>query len=231
MDRHIGEVEAVAGGIEPNDVGRRRVDEEHTARGATDWCGCGCGCGRHCVNGDPRQGIELHISESNTTFEFDAAGKGTGEAGVVIEGYLIGNVVSAQIDIGEVIRLGGPTHQGTEIDVSIGQAIGETIPAHPRGLTTVGLLGEVIAIANQITGLAGVGPEDVIHGLLRQSGVRTIRIVDTAGIDIRQEGRIGGIAQGTPLADPAQAPRRDLHAITAGDPVVQPALHLLLDGC
>ena len=119
------------------------------------------------MDGDPRQGIELRIGERDSTLEFDAAGEGAGEAGVVINRHLVGHIITAQIDIGGVIWLGGSTHQGTKIDMGIGQAIAETIPAHPRGLTAVGLLGEVIAIAHKVTGLAGIGPEDVVHGLLR----------------------------------------------------------------
>ena len=113
--------------------------------------------------------------------------------------------------------------------MGIGQPVVEAIPTHPRGLTAVGLLGEVVAIAHQITGLAGVGTEDIIHGLLRQSGIGTAWIADAAGIDISQEGGIGCVTQGTPLADPAQAACRNLHTISTGHPVVQPALHLLLD--
>ena len=181
------------------------------------------------MNGDPGEGIELRIGERHTTLEFDAAGEGTGEASVVIEGHLIGDVITAQIDIGGIVGLLGATHQGTEIDMGIGQAIIEAIPAHSRGLAAVGLLGETVAIADQITGLTGVGPEDVIHGLLRQGGVSPVRVVDTAGIDIRQESRVGGVAQRAPLADPTQASGCDLDAIAARHPIVQPALHLLPD--
>ena len=112
VDRHVGEVEAVAGGIKPNNVGGRRVDEEHTACGAIDWgrSGCRSGCRRHCVNGDPRQGMELRVGEGDSTLEFDTAGEGAGQAGVVINGHLIGHIITAQIDIRGVIRLGGSTH-------------------------------------------------------------------------------------------------------------------------
>ena len=241
VDRQVTEVEAVAGGIEPHDVVGRRIDEEHTACGAIDWRRCGCrgggGCGswrwhwarRQARNGDPRQSIKLSVGERNTTLELDTAGEGTGQTRIVINRHLVGDVITAQINVRKVIRLRRTTDQGAEINVDIGQTITETIPAHARGLPAVRLLGEVIAIAHQIAGFAGVRTEDVIHGLLRQGRVGAIWIIHAAGIDISQKSRVGGIAERAPLADPAQAARCDRHTIATGHPVVQPALHLLLD--
>jgi hypothetical protein len=64
--------------------------------------------------------MELRVGEGDSTLEFDTAGEGAGQAGVVINRHLIGHIITAQIDIGGVIRLGGSSHQGTKIDVDVG---------------------------------------------------------------------------------------------------------------
>ena len=113
--------------------------------------------------------------------------------------------------------------------MGIWQAIVETIPAHTRSLAAMGLLGEIISIANQIARIAWVGAKDVVEGTLGKGGIGSIGIIDTGRIDISQKCRISCITQRTPLAYPAQATARNRDTIAARYPVIEPALHLLLN--
>lgn len=174
-------------------------------------------------------GVGVGVAERHAAAAFDAAREGAGEGGVVVEGHLVGDVVVAAVLVGEVVGAGGTAHQGAVEGVGIGLAVAEPLPAHPRGRPVVGLPGHIGPEAHQVARLARIGPEDVVHRSLRKTAIGAAGIAHVVGIDIGQERRVGGVAQRTPLADVAQAAGADRHAVAAAHPVVQPALHVLLD--
>lgn len=152
------------------------------------------------------------------------ASEGTREASVVVESDFVGDIVSAIVHIGIIVRRRRSADQSAGKDVAVGDGVVDVIGQRTVSSTVVGVHRRVFAKTNDITAVVGVVAENVVDLLLSKVGVAIVGVINSVGVDACEEGSVGTISERTPLADPSQS------ALSFGDaavrPVVQPAFNI-----
>src|SRR5690606_21682359 len=156
----------------------------------------------------------------------DQHGQGAGEAGVVVGGDLVGDVVLPVVGVG-VVRGAGAAHQRPVEHVPVVGGRGDAVgPRAVRG-AVVGVARRVGAEAHHVAGVARVVAQGVVDLPDAEVVVALAadRVVgDRLGVHQRGERGVGGVAQRPPGVEDGLAARRVGHALAvhADRPVVEP---------
>ena len=123
------------------------------------------------------------------------SGDRTLEAGVVVEGHLIADVVASQIDVIDVAgRLRAANERAVQNVAVVARCIHVAV-VHPAGTTVVRVQRWIVPETHDIAAVGRIVPEHVVDLLHRKSVIAAAVIGHRIAIDQRDKRCVGGIPQ------------------------------------